>query len=111
VLPGSSVPVTFNYFIIESPSCPGCIDQIQVGLSGGLPQGCVYDGQPGAANGVTGSASINLVAPTAPGTYYIGLSRSEQFSCLTNNWYTSVPSSTFYLGTITVSGFGGAYQM
>lgn len=103
--PGDSFTVSFDYTIIDT-ACPGCIDQIQVGIvtrdGVGESQDCAYDGQPGAS-GVTNNGSVNLVAPADTGTYYIAFDRAQHFSCdLANS------NGAFWSGTVGVNRFIGA---
>ncbi|MDT7777931.1 MAG: hypothetical protein QOC99_443 [Acidobacteriota bacterium] len=86
VAPGTIVPVTVSYTIVDK-GCPGCIDQIQIGLMTlKAPAGCVYNGQPGVA-GETGRGTVYVTAPAEPGIYYIGFGRSQGNSCLTDRWW------------------------
>ncbi len=97
---GSTITVALDYNIVD-PGCPGCIDQIQVGFSHTAPTDCVYSGIPGVA-GVSGSGSTTLTAPSTPGTYYIGVDRSQAFSCPAG-WWNGAPSNTNrWIGAITV---------
>ncbi len=106
VSPGATFTVNFDYTIVASPSCPGCIDQIQVGVvsrdgSGG-PQDCAFSGVAGTA-GVTDAGSVTLTAPTAEGTYYIAFDRAQAFSCEQAN-----SSGNFWNGTVGVNKYIGA---
>lgn len=86
---GSMVSIGFDYFI-RDPGCPGCIDQIEIGLHNGPPTSCGFDGIPGVV-GVSGSAFVNITAPVTPGTYFVTFDRSQHFSCAqalaTGNWW------------------------
>jgi len=97
---GSSVTVEMDYNIVD-PDCPSCIDQIQVGFSHVAPTGCVYSGIPGAA-GDSGSGTMTLTAPSTPGTYYLGVDRSQAFSCPAG-WWNGAPSNpNRWIAAITV---------
>ena len=104
VTSGASLAVSLNY-TIKDDSCPGCIEQIQVGFADGLPQTCAYNGIPGPSPGVSGSATISLTAPSVPGRYYIAFGRSAQFSCLTSFWSDAgagKPGPSRYIGAVDV---------
>ena len=100
VAAGSSITVEVDYNIVDT-ACPRCKDQIQLGFSHAAPTGCVYNGYPGAA-GVSGTRSITLTAPSTPGTYYIGVDRSQAYSCPTG-WWNGAPTNTNrWIAAITV---------
>lgn len=88
--PGALVTVTLDFQIIDI-SCPGCIDQIQVGFSTGNPLGCIYSGIPGPA-GDSGSVSFAVTAPSVPGVYFLGFDRSQAFSCVPG-WWNGAPGT------------------
>jgi len=100
VAPGSTINVTFDYHIVDT-GCPGCVDQIQVGFSHLAPQGCVFNGIPGAA-GVSGSATIAITAPADPGVYYLGNDRSQAFNCPAGWWNGAPKASNRWIAAITV---------
>lgn len=100
VAPGSDIEVEMDYHIVDT-GCPGCIDQIQIGFSQEAPKGCVYNGIPGTA-GASGSGKITLTAPAEPGIYYIGVDRSQAYSCPTG-WWNNAPSAfNRYIAVIAV---------
>lgn len=88
VPPGGSVTVTVFYFISD-PECPGCIDQILIGLADDLgfnePMGCIYNGQPGSS-GVQGAGQLTFSAPITPGNYYVRFHYGQAFSCALGWW-------------------------
>ncbi|MGH9530380.1 MAG: putative Ig domain-containing protein [Terriglobales bacterium] len=99
------VTVAFNYSIYNDPSCPSCIDQIEIGLNTeASPQACAYSGIPPLSPGVSGSASITINVPNTPGRYYIGMDRSEDYSCLqsTPYWWSGPPPASRYIGVVDV---------
>jgi hypothetical protein len=102
----STIPVglTFNYAIWNS-GCPGCIDQIEVGLNTDSgPQLCAYSGIDGPLPGVSGSGNVTINVPNIPGRYYVGIDRSEDFSCLqtTTAWWNGPPSAPRYIAVVDV---------
>ncbi|HEX7615083.1 MAG TPA: putative Ig domain-containing protein [Thermoanaerobaculia bacterium] len=98
---GGAFTLSHNYTVANDPSCPGCIDQIQVGLSiNPGPQICSYFGIP-PVSGVSGQATVGLTVPAASGTYYIGIDWSEQYSCVTF-WSYSPPTPNRYIGKVIV---------
>lgn len=109
VSPGASFTVDFDYTIVASPNCPGCIDQIQVGVVTrdgiGGPEDCAYSGVAGTA-GVTDSGTVTLTAPQTAGTYYIAFDRSQDFSCAQAN-----SSGNFWNGTVGVNRYIGAISV
>ncbi|HEV7454395.1 MAG TPA: hypothetical protein VGO07_03990, partial [Candidatus Saccharimonadales bacterium] len=80
--PGAPVTVNLNYNLVEGGitgvNCPACIDQLAVAFVNTTPTTCAYNGQPGPG-GISGSAVINLVAPSLPGRYYIAYHKYQQF--------------------------------
>ncbi|MGA9805455.1 MAG: Ig-like domain repeat protein [Terriglobales bacterium] len=97
----ATIPVTvsFNYSIVQDPSCPGCDDQIAVGLNSDPgPQACPYSGYPAPT---AGSASFTINVPNSPGRYYIGFDRTEEFTCVTT-WPNGPPGPSQYIGVVDV---------
>jgi hypothetical protein len=94
------VTVAFNY-VIDDSGCPGCIDQLQVGLSSeASPQTYAYWG---GASG-SGSASLNVNVPNTPGRYYIAIDTSEDYGFLYSSpyWWNGQPRPTQYIGIVDV---------
>lgn len=92
VSPGGSVTVKFIYIIWNQADCPGCIDQLVVGLDdGGIKTGygCGYDSSidgipgvyPGTGPSYSSSTPVTFSAPTAPGTYSVGIDITQQYGC------------------------------
>jgi hypothetical protein len=105
VSPGGSVTVNVNYFISD-PGCPGCIDQILIGIADDVtfnePMGCVYNGSPGAS-GVMGIGSLTFNVPTTPGVYFVRFHYGQDFGCAFGWWGVGgEPGSAWNLGTIIV---------
>ncbi len=100
----ATIPVTvkFNYSLLTT-GCPACINQIAVGLNSDPgPQTCAYDGgvpSPPA----TGSASLTINVPNAPGRYYIGYDRVWDASCgQITTWPGGPPAASAILGVVDV---------
>ena len=96
------VTVAFNY-VIDDSGCPGCIDQLQVGLNTeATPQTYAYWG---GASG-SGSASLNLNVPNTPGRYYIAIDTSEDYGFLYSSpyWWNGQPTALRYIGVVDVWG-------
>ena len=94
------VTVAFNYTINDS-GCPGCIDQLQVGLNTDpSPQTYAYNG----GSFATGSASVNISVPNTPGRYYIAIDFAEDYGFLFSAayWANGQPTATRYIGVIDV---------
>src|ERR1700722_325555 len=94
------VTVAFNYTINDS-GCPGCIDQLQVGLNTDpSPQTFAYNG----GSFASGSASVNINVPNTPGRYYIAIDFAEDFGFLFSSayWAEGQPTATRYVGVIAV---------
>jgi hypothetical protein len=101
VTPGATFTVSMSYFI-QDVSCPGCIDQIQIGWAHDPINsvGCIYNGIPGP-EGVSGSGSLSFIAPTTPGTYSIGIDRSQQYFCQ-SGWWSGPPTGGRLVTSIVV---------
>ncbi|MFZ0307971.1 MAG: putative Ig domain-containing protein [Candidatus Sulfotelmatobacter sp.] len=94
------VTVAFNY-TINNTGCPGCIDQLQVGLNTDpSPQTYAYNG--GSFN--SGSASVNINVPNTPGRYYIAIDFAEDYGFLYSSayWANGQPTATRYIGVVDV---------
>jgi hypothetical protein len=94
------VTVAFNY-AINNTGCPGCIDQIEVGLnSDPAPQTYAYNG----GSFGSGSSSLNLNVPNTPGRYYIAIDVSEDYGFLFSSayWANGQPTITQYIAVVDV---------
>ena len=102
IAPGSTFSLSLDYSITDAP-CPGCIDEIEIGFStASAPFTCIYTGIPGAV-GTSGSATIQVTAPAAPGIYYLGFDRAQHFSCdqaLASGWWNGAPDSSRYVASV-----------
>jgi hypothetical protein len=94
----SSVPVTLNYQVWSQPACPGCIDQIVIGLDTN-PYYCAYDGGAGLYPGQTGSSTNTIPVPGTSGTYTIYAVFLQYFRC-TDAFVAYTPGMA--IGTIIV---------
>jgi len=98
----NQVTVAFSYTINDS-GCPGCIDQLDVGLNTDpTPQTYAYSGC-GDCGG-SGSASLNINVPNTPGRYYIAIDTSEDYGFLYSSpyWWNGQPTPTRYIGVVDV---------
>jgi hypothetical protein len=60
--------------------CPNCIIQIMVGI--GVPQACLYSGDPYIYPGITAeNVPFTFKAPTTPGTYEVKTGYNMQYNC------------------------------
>jgi hypothetical protein len=94
------VTVAFNY-TINNTGCPGCIDQLEVGLNTDpSPQTYAYNG----GSFASGSASVNINVPNTPGRYYIAIDFSEDYGFLFSAayWANGQPTVTQYIGVVDV---------
>ena len=94
------VTVAFNY-LINNTGCPGCINQIEVGLNtDASPQTYAYNG--GSVG--SGTASVNINVPNTPGRYYIAFDVSEDYGFLYSSayWANGQPTASRYIGVVDV---------
>jgi hypothetical protein len=94
------VTIAFNY-VIDNTGCPGCIDQLQVGLNSDVsPQTSAYNG----GSFGSGSASVTINVPNTPGRYYIAIDTSEDYGFLYSSpyWANGQPGPTQYIGVVDV---------
>jgi CSLREA domain-containing protein len=101
VSPGSTFSLSMDYSIVDT-ACPGCIDQIEIGYSTSDPFTCIYDDVPGPV-GESGSATINVTAPSTPGVYYLGFDRAQHYSCaqaLAVGWWNDPPDPNRYIASV-----------
>ena len=105
VSPGSTFSLGVDYAIVDT-GCPGCIDEIEIGFNNAsAPFNCIYTGIPGV-EGTSGSATIDVTAPNAPGIYYLGFDRAQHNSCdqaLSAGWWNGVPDSSRYIASIVTA--------
>jgi hypothetical protein len=94
------VTLAFNY-VIDDTGCPGCIDQLEIGLNTDpAPQTYAYNG----GSFASGSASVNINVPNTPGRYYIALDFSEDYGFLYSSpyWANGQPVINRYIGVVDV---------
>ncbi len=100
----ATIPVTVNFnYTLFTTGCPGCINQIAVGLNSDPgPQSCAYDGGV-PSGGTSGSASLTINVPNAPGRYYIAYNRFWDYNCgqAQVSWGGPPPASAI-LGVVNV---------
>jgi len=99
------VTVAFNYNIVNGPGCPGCIDQLLVGLNtDAAPQTYAYSSVPGLSPGYSGSASLSINVPNTPGRYYIAIDVSEDYGFLYSSpyWWNGQPTAQQYIAVVDV---------
>ena len=104
VSPGSILSVSMDYSIVDTV-CPGCIDEIEIGFSTENPFTCIYTGIPGV-EGDSGSATIEVTAPSVPGVYFLGFDRAQHYSCgqaLERGWWSGAPDPNRYIANIIVT--------
>jgi hypothetical protein len=101
IAPGASFTVSLGYSLSD-PGCPGCVDQLIIGLGSNNPQACVYDSVPGTS-GTSGSATVTLTAPTVPGVYFLRFDYGQDYGCNLAWWdYNGAPTASNTFGVINV---------
>jgi hypothetical protein len=86
VKPGETIRMDATYKISDSNECPGCKQQIVIGLDNGVPLYCAYK------------------APTEPGTYNVMWMCTLEYTCHNaKNIYREQPSARKKIGTIKVT--------
>lgn len=109
VAPGQKLTAVVDYKITQVSTCPGCIDQILIGLAPGAPGldptaavGCVYNGIP-SLNGTTGSGAVTFTAPRTPGIYYVRYRLAQDTKCNLGWWTVDfTPDSSSTIGAFLV---------
>lgn len=106
VVPQSALVDARIRFTITDPICPGCIDQIIIGLADDVtinqPHGCIYSGVPGNST-VSGNGTANIQAPAVPGTYYVRFRQAQAFNCNLGWWTVNfTPGPNVNIGIIIV---------
>ncbi len=109
VAPGATFTVTASYSIVDC-ICPGCIDQIQIGLVPGMRKECLYDANPPnpCQNPTTGTETRTLTAPTTPGVYDVRFRLGQDFDCDGNSnsnfgwWTNQAPPTTQTVARVCV---------
>jgi len=101
VSPGASITISLDYEIWSNSGCPGCIDQIVVGIEN-TPKYCAYNNIPGSYPGETGSNTHTITAPTAPGIYYLKWTKHMEYSCSDAMAGYNDGRTKTIIGTITV---------
>lgn len=97
VKPGTVVNLNIRYSISNARSCPGCIDQILLGIENRYID-CIYSGMPSVCpSQKKGNKQIKFKAPDQPGVYRFYFNTSQDYNCKPGLYK---PSS--YLGTLVV---------
>lgn len=87
--------VQSSYSIVDC-QCPGCIDQIEIGIHTVGKAACLYNGNPNG-NGnctvpTTGTATQMVRAPATAGVYQLRFNRGNDNSCQSNGmWWDNTP--------------------
>jgi hypothetical protein len=92
---GQMFAVAARYSIVDC-QCPGCIDQIEIGVHTVGKAACLYNGNPAGGGNcttpTTGTASRMVTAPTTPGVYQLRFNRGNDNACQNNGaWWANVP--------------------
>ncbi|MCB9644746.1 MAG: hypothetical protein H6728_16870, partial [Myxococcales bacterium] len=112
VVRGGTFSVKLDYKITQVAGCPGCIDQLVVGIytkgyGPSAASACVYNGQPASCPSATsGTSTVSIDTPLTPGTYEIRAHRDLQFNCndaLNGFNRQSDLSNAMIIATITVT--------
>lgn len=99
ISPGADFSVEYDFKIQSEPGCycPGCVQQVYVGFPGQAPPSCVSvsRGCPGTSQT---NQSVTLRAPATPGTYYLSVGSSLDYTCTG----APVADPNAYVGVICV---------
>ena len=108
---GGAFSLVYDYTIANPPSyCPGCIDQIEIGLAVSPPI-CTYDGIPYPPQSGTLSPPASLTAPSTSGVYYLGMDWALDWGCfqpvtpgvsVPPYWHSGTPGPNRYIGKVIV---------
>lgn len=79
VAPSGSVELQFDYDV-ASCDCEGCVTQGMMGLVDAPWRDCFYDGLP-ACNTASGTAQMQVQAPSQPGLYLLSFWRTWEYDC------------------------------
>ncbi len=97
VAPSAQITYTTSYSIVDC-LCPGCVDQIEIGLVPGTRDNCVYDGNPQGSSTTscnsptTGNATHVMTAPSAAGVYDMRFRLGQDYACADHTgWWTNTP--------------------
>ena len=101
--PGQVFTLSANYGLTNTFGCPGCAIPIAIGIVGvtATNSGCLYTGTSGA-NGAFGRSSVNITAPTTPGTYYLATTHGPFFNCSDLGGFPSTTPTSQYVASFIV---------
>lgn len=106
VQPGAQLSYTLTWSLRDSDFiCTSCQDQIEVGLVPGGRQRCVYDDNPPQNQTLTGSTTVTMTAPSAPGVYALRFQLARDFSCNAfgrTGWWIGEPGNDRTFGILCV---------
>jgi hypothetical protein len=100
---GTDVDIELHY-VIDDDSCPGCIDQIEIGMAPGNRHACVYDGNPGGG-GVEDTLTVTLRAPPEPGLRELRFNLGQRYACTdegATTWWLDPPGPDQTFGALCV---------
>jgi len=103
VAPGSTVTVLYDWKIQAEPtcSCPGCLQQIYVGLAGVHTEACGVHTLRGCPGAFGANVKATFVAPSKPGIHYISVDSTWEYNC-TDKGGTPKQDPAVYVGAICV---------
>ena len=101
VAPGAQFTVPLSYLV--PALCPFCTEQIVVGIAGqARAQACAFSGDPsvgGTVNGLIGTSTVTLTAPSGNYIYFIEVHSDTQLNCtnaLANNAGTNIQAISVF---------------
>lgn len=104
VSPSEVFQFAFSWQIAEG-TCPGCVEQIEVGLAPGFaPFACAFDAVV-PVGGAGGSSAMWAFSPTFPGVYGLRFRRGQRGSCLDGGsvWFGGEPPEAQSFAAICVA--------
>jgi hypothetical protein len=97
VSPGTQLMISTQFSLVDC-ICPGCIDQIEIGLVPGPRLACIYDANPQVdmpcETPTTGMALVSKTAPLTAGLYELRFGIGQDFGCMFHPswWQGTIPT-------------------
>jgi uncharacterized repeat protein (TIGR02543 family) len=98
VTPGATFNLTYDFNLYADGWCPGCVQQFYVGFAGQTQSQCTSFSRGSTFKTFYGK-SVDMVAPSTPGPYYLSTTGSLEYGCVS---VATAADPSYYFALICV---------